>query len=88
MKAEGSWRAAPKSQAGSTTTLSHRYPDALCATNISDIVWILTISDIFATLIEDRRYKPPMPRDKGYEIICSMRGKLEALLLAVLRKSH
>src|SRR5258708_22070498 len=38
------------------------YPDGLCAASISDIVLILTISDIFAALIEDRRYKPPMPR--------------------------
>jgi putative nucleotidyltransferase with HDIG domain len=62
------------------------YPDALCAANISDIVRILTISDIFAALIEDRRYKPPMAREKAYEIICGMRGKLEAPLVAVFRE--
>jgi putative nucleotidyltransferase with HDIG domain len=62
------------------------YPDALCATSISDLVRILTISDIFAALIEDRRYKPPMPRDKAYEIICGMRGKLEAPLVAVFKE--
>jgi putative nucleotidyltransferase with HDIG domain len=62
------------------------YPDAICAANISDVVRILTISDIFAALIEDRRYKPPMPRDKAYEIICSMRGKLEAPLVAAFKE--
>jgi putative nucleotidyltransferase with HDIG domain len=61
------------------------YPDALCAANISDVVRILTISDIFAALIEDRRYKPPMPRDKAYEILCGMRGKLEAPLVAAFK---
>jgi putative nucleotidyltransferase with HDIG domain len=61
------------------------YPDALCAASISDLVRILTISDIFAALIEDRRYKPPMPRDKAYEIIRGMRGKLEAPLVAVFK---
>ena len=62
------------------------YPDALCETSISDLVRILTISDIFAALIEDRRYKPPMPRDKAYDIICSMRGKLEAPLVAAFKQ--
>jgi putative nucleotidyltransferase with HDIG domain len=61
------------------------YPDALCAASISDVVRILTISDIFAALIEDRRYKPPMPRDKAYEIICGMRGKLEAPLVVAFK---
>jgi putative nucleotidyltransferase with HDIG domain len=61
------------------------YPDALCEASISDVVRILTISDIFAALIEDRRYKPPMPRDTAYDIICSMRGKLEAPLVAAFK---
>jgi HD-GYP domain-containing protein (c-di-GMP phosphodiesterase class II) len=62
------------------------YPDGLCAANISDLVRILTISDIFAALIEDRRYKPPMPRDKAYEIICGMRGKLEVPLVVAFKE--
>jgi putative nucleotidyltransferase with HDIG domain len=62
------------------------YPDALCAASITDVVRILTISDIFAALIEDRRYKPPMPRDKAYEILCGMRGKLEAPLVAAFKE--
>lgn len=62
------------------------YPDALCAASISDVVRILTISDIFAALIEDRRYKPPMPRDRAYEIICNMRGKLEAPLVVAFKE--
>jgi putative nucleotidyltransferase with HDIG domain len=61
------------------------YPDALCAANISDIVRILTISDIFAALIEHRHYKPNMPREKAYEIIRSMRGKLEGPLVAAFK---
>ena len=63
------------------------YPDALCAASISDLVRILTISDIFAALIEDRRYKPPMPRDSAYGIICNMRGKLEAPLVLAFQGS-
>lgn len=61
------------------------YPDALCAASISDIVRILTISDIFAALIEHRTYKPTMPREQAYEIIQSMEGKLERPLVTAFR---
>jgi len=61
------------------------YPDALSDTSISDIVRILTISDIFAALIEHRTYKPTMPREQAYEIIRSMDGKLEGPLVAAFK---
>jgi putative nucleotidyltransferase with HDIG domain len=62
------------------------YPDALCAENISDLVRVMTISDIFAALIEDRRYKPSMPRAQAYEILCGMRGKLEGPLVTAFKE--
>jgi HD-GYP domain-containing protein (c-di-GMP phosphodiesterase class II) len=62
------------------------YPDGLCASGISDIVRILTISDIFAALIEDRRYKPVMARPEAYDVVWSMRGKLEAPLVAAFKQ--
>ncbi|SDS33829.1 HD-GYP domain-containing protein [Bradyrhizobium canariense] len=62
------------------------YPDALCAESISDIVRVLTISDIFAALIEHRHYKPTMPREQAYEIIRSMQGKLEMPLVAAFKE--
>ncbi len=61
------------------------YPDALCGESINDIVRILTISDIFAALIEHRHYKPTMPREQAYEIIQGMQGKLEKPLVAAFR---
>ncbi|MFL6826875.1 MAG: HD-GYP domain-containing protein [Bradyrhizobium sp.] len=61
------------------------YPDALCAASIPDIVRILTISDIFSALIERRSYKATMPREQAYERIRSMRGRLEAPLVAAFR---
>ena len=62
------------------------YPDALSATSISDIVRILTISDIFAALIEQRAYKTTMPREEAYDILRSMNGKLEKPLVDAFRK--
>jgi putative nucleotidyltransferase with HDIG domain len=61
------------------------YPDKLCAASICDIVRILTISDIFAALIEHRHYKPTMPREQAYEIIHGMQGKLERALVTAFR---
>ncbi len=61
------------------------YPDALCAARISDMVRILTISDIFSALIEHRPYRPTMPREQAYEIIRSMEGKLEKPLVTAFR---
>lgn len=57
------------------------YPDALAGDSIHDIVRILTISDIFAALIEHRHYKPTMPRTEAYNILCGMNGKLEKALV-------
>ena len=62
------------------------YPDALGAASISDLVRILTISDIFAALIERRAYKPTMPRQEAYDILRGMDGKLEKPLVDAFRK--
>ena len=43
------------------------YPDALMGSEISDLVRLLTISDIFAALIESRPYRPTMPRQNVYK---------------------
>jgi HD-GYP domain-containing protein (c-di-GMP phosphodiesterase class II) len=61
------------------------YPDGLKAPEISDLVRLLTISDIFAALIESRPYRPPMPRHTAYEILCGMDGKLERSLVKAFR---
>lgn len=62
------------------------YPDALPAGQISDLARLLTIADIFAALIEARPYRPPMPRQDAYKILCDMEGKLEMPLVKAFRK--
>jgi len=62
------------------------YPDALAAGKISDLVRLLTISDIFAALVERRPYKPPMAREDAYKVLCGMEGKLEGSLIRAFRK--
>lgn len=61
------------------------YPDALMAPEISDLVRLLTISDIFAALIESRSYKPEMTRQNAYKMLCGMEGKLERSLVKAFR---
>jgi putative nucleotidyltransferase with HDIG domain len=61
------------------------YPDRLTAERIPDLVRMLTISDIFAALIESRTYKQPMPRPAAYNVLCEMQGKLERPLVAAFK---
>jgi HD-GYP domain-containing protein (c-di-GMP phosphodiesterase class II) len=46
---------------------------------------LLTISDIFAALVESRSYRPPMSRQDAYQILCGMEGKLEGALVRAFR---
>jgi putative nucleotidyltransferase with HDIG domain len=61
------------------------YPDGLADSQISDLVRLLTISDIFAALVESRPYRPPMSRQDAYQILCGMEGKLEGALVRAFR---
>ncbi len=63
------------------------YPDALTAPQISDLVRLLTISDIFAALIELRPYRAAMPREDAYKILCNMDGRLETSLVKAFRRA-
>lgn len=62
------------------------YPDGLRDDQISDVVRIITICDIYAALIERRAYKPPMPAEQAYGILREMGSKLDAALLRAFRQ--
>lgn len=63
------------------------YPDKLSGWEISDIVRVMTIADIFGALIERRSYKPEMSADQAYEILCSMKSKLDMPLVRAFRET-
>ena len=63
------------------------YPDGLKGAQISDIVRVLTISDIFGALIERRTYKPEMSSEQAYDIIASMTTKLDLALVKAFRET-
>lgn len=63
------------------------YPDKLSGWEVSDIVRVMTISDIFGALIERRAYKPEMSVERAYDILLSMRTKLDMPLVRAFRET-
>jgi putative nucleotidyltransferase with HDIG domain len=53
------------------------YPHGLRGNEISDLVRVITIADVFGALIERRSYKPAMSRQAAYDILKGMGGKLD-----------
>jgi putative nucleotidyltransferase with HDIG domain len=61
------------------------YPDGLRADQISDIVRLTTIVDIYAALVESRPYRVPFTHAKAFSIMEKMEGKLDQHLLVAFR---
>jgi putative nucleotidyltransferase with HDIG domain len=61
------------------------YPHGLKGGEISDLVRILTIADIFGALIERRSYKLPLQGDAAYQILLDMGPKLDRDLVREFR---
>jgi putative nucleotidyltransferase with HDIG domain len=61
------------------------YPDGLRADEISDIVRLTTIVDIYAALVESRPYRLPFTHAKAFSIMEKMEGKLDQHLLVAFR---
>jgi len=61
------------------------YPHGLKGGEISDLLRILTIADIFGALIERRSYKPPLPGEVAYQVLLDMGPKLDKDLVREFR---
>ncbi len=61
------------------------YPDGLSGNQISDIVRLTTIVDIYAALVEKRAYRLPFTHAKAFAIMEQMGGKLDQHLLHAFR---
>ncbi len=61
------------------------YPDGLRGDQISDIVRLTTIVDIYAALVEKRAYRLPFTHAKAFSIMEQMDGKLDQHLLQAFR---
>jgi len=61
------------------------YPDGLRAEELSDIVRLTTIVDIYAALVESRPYRIPFTHAKAFAMMEKMEGKLDQHLLHAFR---
>ena len=61
------------------------YPDGLHADQISDIVRLTTLVDIYAALVENRAYRVPFTHSKAFSIMEGMGKKLDQQLLQAFR---
>ena len=61
------------------------YPHGLQANEISDLVRIMTISDVFGALVERRSYKEPMSGKDAYQVLVDMGPKLDKELVREFR---
>jgi len=61
------------------------YPNGLSGNQISDIVRLTTIVDIYAALVEKRAYRMPFTHAKAFSIMEGMGGKLDQQLLQAFR---
>lgn len=61
------------------------YPYGLQGSEISDLVRLITIADIYGALIERRPYRSPMPGPDAYQILADMGPKLDQDLVRAFR---
>jgi putative nucleotidyltransferase with HDIG domain len=61
------------------------YPNGLSGNQISDIVRLITIADIYAALVEKRAYRLPFTHVKAFAMMEEMTGKLDPNLLQAFR---
>jgi putative nucleotidyltransferase with HDIG domain len=61
------------------------YPDRLRGDQISDIVRLTTIVDIYAALVENRAYRQPFTHSRAFAIMEQMGDKLDQHLLQAFR---
>jgi putative nucleotidyltransferase with HDIG domain len=57
------------------------YPEGLTGSQITDLVRLVTICDIYAALIERRSYRQPMQPARAFKMLEDMDGKLEGALV-------
>jgi putative nucleotidyltransferase with HDIG domain len=61
------------------------YPNGLSGNQISDIVRLTTIVDIYAALVEKRAYRLPFAHARAFALMEGMGGKLDQQLLQAFR---
>ena len=63
------------------------YPDGLQGREITDLVRLVTICDIYSALTERRPYRAPLKAAEAWSVMEQMGGKLDAALLKAFRST-
>jgi len=61
------------------------YPHGLAGGELSDLVRLVTIADVFGALIERRAYKAPLSSEAAYQVLEGMGSKLDTDLVREFR---
>jgi HD-GYP domain-containing protein (c-di-GMP phosphodiesterase class II) len=61
------------------------YPHGLEASELSDLVRMMTIADVFGALIERRAYRTPSSCEAAYQVLKNMGRKLDTDLVREFR---
>jgi putative nucleotidyltransferase with HDIG domain len=61
------------------------YPHGLAGGELSDLVRLMTIADVFGALIERRAYKAPLSSEAAYQVLEGMGSKLDTDLVREFR---
>jgi putative nucleotidyltransferase with HDIG domain len=61
------------------------YPHGIGSNEITDLVRMMTIADVFGALIERRSYKAPMPFQTAYQVLVDMGAKLDQALVRAFK---
>jgi HD-GYP domain-containing protein (c-di-GMP phosphodiesterase class II) len=62
------------------------YPDGLSGAQISDLVRLTAICDVYSALIDRRSYKEPMTNEGALDLMATFRGHLDLDLLKAFRE--
>jgi putative nucleotidyltransferase with HDIG domain len=57
------------------------YPDGLAGNEVSDIVRLISIADVFSALVDKRAYKQPLDALQAFRILLDSEGQLERKLV-------
>src|SRR5690606_4285973 len=61
------------------------YPDGLKSAELSDLVRLVCIADVFSALVDERSYKPAMSIEAAFDKMLTFKGHLDLDLVAAYR---
>ena len=64
------------------------YPDGLKGNEITPLVRITTVADIYDALTTDRPYRDRFSKEKAFDILCDMKGQIDSDIVDIHIEIH